>query len=363
MMERKKRKWFSGWAAIVAGGVLLVMLILGSGRAPAHTAVVATEAGYLPVVLNEQPPTPTPTPTRVPSDVDAAVRVDPPFGGINGSTYDQGAFQISNQSANGMQIERVRFDLRTAVLPDLVFDPDGDAGDHIHKDISVDEEDGAFYTGRSYDAPRGGGYQVVELTFGEFLVGGEFAFSVDVDPNSIRGSSAPGPNESGSISGLEMVGTTVTVTFRDGPTLTQQLYRLPNSLKGSEARIRRGIPGAPGVAVLSAPPPPAAVSEAAQTVRVSGPAGRPVSVLVVEGGLFTEGVPDGGYDIDPFEANTALAVREYATFVGSDGTVDVPITLSRSQTEGGLNHIVAVFSDGYGLSGRVSAPIVLALDN
>ena len=32
-------------------------------------------------------------------------------------------------------------------------------------------------------------------------------------------------------------------------------------------------------------------------------------LLIVEGGLFLAGVPNGGLDIDPFEANTALQVN------------------------------------------------------
>jgi hypothetical protein len=83
---------------------------------------------------------------------------------------------------------------------------------------------------------------------------------------------------------------------------------------------------------------------------------------VVEGGLFTEGLPGGGFDLDPFEANSAITTREYAAVVGPGGTVDVPVQLSHTLPDGGLNYITAVFDDHYGRRGLVAAPLVLELE-
>ena len=85
-------------------------------------------------------------------------------------------------------------------------------------------------------------------------------------------------------------------------------------------------------------------------------------VLVAEGGLFTEGLPGGGFDIDPFESNSAITTREYTAIIGAAGTVDVPIVLSRVLPDGGLNHVTAVFDDHYGRRGLVAAPLVLELE-
>jgi hypothetical protein len=95
------------------------------------------------------------------------------------------------------------------------------------------------------------------------------------------------------------------------------------------------------------------------TVEVSGPAWQLVSVLVIEGGLFLTGVPGGGYDIDPFEANSALVYREYSGVLGGDGKLELAVELSRSHAEGGLNYIVATFDNYYGLTGLVSEPFVI----
>jgi hypothetical protein len=82
---------------------------------------------------------------------------------------------------------------------------------------------------------------------------------------------------------------------------------------------------------------------------------------VVEGGRFTQGLPNGGHDIDPFEANNALVAREYQGVVGPSGTVDIPITLSRTVPEGGIHHISAAFDNYYGVKGLVAPALVLEL--
>ncbi|MBE2202427.1 MAG: hypothetical protein IAE79_27695 [Anaerolinea sp.] len=321
-------------------------------------------AQYFPLIRYDLTPTPTPIPTLTPSEVEVLVRIDPPYGGINASTFDTGAFLIRNQSPQDIRITSVRIDLSTAILPDMVYDPYGEAGDHVFKDVFVDAREGVSYGGRAYDAPMGGGYQVLDLFFGGFGPGGMFSFSVDVDPNSIRGSNAPGPNASGSVSGLELAGSTVTVTFDNGLTLVQQLSPMPGSDKGAEAVVRQGVPEQPQLTVLGLAEVPAAVTEANQFVRVTGgEPGQIVSVLVVDAGLFTVGVPGGGYDLDPYEANSVIAIREYTGVVRMNGTADVPVVLSRELPEAGFNYMVAVLTNYYGVRGRVSPPVVLYLQN
>jgi Ca2+-binding RTX toxin-like protein len=86
--------------------------------------------------------------------------------------------------------------------------------------------------------------------------------------------------------------------------------------------------------------------------------------MVLEGGLFTEGVPGGGFDLDPFEANSAIAVDEKSAQVGSEGYVDVPVTLTRTDSAyGGFNHIVAVVKDSSGRTGVLSNKLILELQD
>jgi hypothetical protein len=129
---------------------------------------------------------------------------------------------------------------------------------------------------------------------------------------------------------------------------------------GSLALLRPGLPPRPALEIAGASAP-TGVAEPNQIARVSGAVGQPVIVLVVEAGLFTDGLPGGGFDLDPFEGNSAITTREYTGVIGPAGTVDIPITLSRTQPEGGLNYITATFDNHYGARGAVAGPLVLEL--
>jgi hypothetical protein len=83
-----------------------------------------------------------------------------------------------------------------------------------------------------------------------------------------------------------------------------------------------------------------------------------VRLLVIEGGLYLSGVPGGGFDIDPFESNKAIVVNEYGATIGSSGTVDIPVTLTKTGAEGGINHLAAVLVDGGGRTGPLAKLVV-----
>lgn len=341
---------------LLVAAVALAGLPAGAARSEdAAPAITPASFGYLPFVRALAP-------TQTPYSAAALLTITPNTG-INASTFNSGSFVVENQSLGGQRLTRLRIDLSTAILPDVVFDPDGTAGDTVAKDVARDEEAGMSLSGWAYEAAHDGGYEILLLRFGGFDPDDRFKFSVDVDPTSIQGVGAPGPAESGGIGGLELVGATVTATFSDGTTLTNQVYRLPGAGAGSGAAVvlRAGAPERPAI-VVPGVTAPATVSAPNQTVRVTGPAGRSVVVLVMEGGLFTEELPDGGFDLDPFEANSAIVAREYPAVVGPGGAVDVPIFLSRSMDEGGINHITAVFEDYHGLKGLVAGPLVLELE-
>ncbi|MGJ5628279.1 malectin domain-containing carbohydrate-binding protein [Nostoc sp. CALU 1950] len=276
---------------------------------------------------------------------------------INASTYNSGSFKIVNNSTSQEKINKVVIDLSTSILPDLVFDPSGTAGDLVAKNFTVDSEGGTGFAAFKFLKARDGGFDAVEITFNSFDPGKTFTFSVDVDPTSIKGLPAPGPNESGSVSGLELIGTTLTVDFSDSTSYTGKTYRIPNSLDGSQVVIQANAPTQPTIQVLGlASTAPTTVSNANQTVKVSGTPGTSVNLLVMEAGLFKNN--GGGFDLDPFEANSAIAVNEKSATIGAEGFVDIPITLTRSQTDAGLNHIVAVTKAA---DGTTSLPSVVQI--
>ncbi len=301
-----------------------------------------------------------------PATSQGLVEIIPP-GGINASTFSPGSFLIENTSLEGQQITTVQIDLTTAIFPDMVFDPDGTAGDTTAKGFTVDSDPGVGLTGHSYAGPHNGidgddGWDILEIQFTDFDPGEVFTFSIDNDPTSIKGAPAPGPGESGSVSGLEMAGATVTMQFDDGFTHIVQTFQTPGSLSGSENIVRRVGPPRAGISVLGISDDPVTVPNAQQTVRVTGPGGMDVSLLVVEGALFTQGLPGGGYDLDPFEANSAIEVQEINGTVGPTGFLDIPIVLTDSDPDGGLNYIMAALRDIDGMAGRSSRVIVLEYD-
>ena len=365
-----------GYLSLALMGILamcLIVLLAGipatSRALPDLTPTASTTpaaSAHLPLIRYDASPTPAPTPGDPPFGAAAALYITPREH-ILASTYNTGSFRVENLSRNDEQLVELRIDLTTAVFPDMVFDPFGVAGDRVAKDVTVDARPGVGFHGHEYEGPHDGGFDVLVLRFHGFDGGEAFLFSVDVDPTSIAGVGAPGPADTGSVSGLELVGATITATFDDGTVLTNQVSRMNDpgdsgpTHSGAVAVLRPGLPDRPALAV-SGISSPAVVSATGQTVRVSGPVGRPYILVVIESGLFTEGVPNGGFDLDPFESNTAITVREYRGTLGPGGTADVPVTLSKSAPEGGINIITAVLDNHYGVNGRVAAPLVLQLD-
>ena len=336
----------SFWLICLLVGVLFVIEV--SAKSLANPSGSPEKYVYLPFVTYSE--------VLQPSE-EAIFRIDP-GGGLNGSTFTPGSLVLTNVVSNTQPITRIRIDLSTAIFPDMVFDPNGLAGDTVAKNLQVDSNS-AVFAGHSFTDPHDDGFDAFEIAFAGFDPGETFSFSIDVDPTSIKGVGAPGPNESGSVSGIELVGTVVTVYFADGTVVDGQLYPIAGSTSGAEVLVRKGLPAAPTLQLLGGTTPPAVVSEANQTIRITGMPNRPVQLLVVEGGLFTTGVPGGGFDLDAFEANSALTIQEYSGVTNGVGTLDVPITLMRSQAAGGLNYIVAVQENSFGYKGMVSAPVIL----
>jgi hypothetical protein len=287
-----------------------------------------------------------------------------PGAGLSSSTFN-GGFIIENDSTLGLTIDSVSFDLSTAIYPNMVFDPNGAAGDAVGKCFTP--VSGGTQTGvvapadpcaDPFSAPRGnGGYDIITVDFSDFNPGESFEFAVDVDPTSIENASTTG--SSGSVSGLELAGSTVTITFSDGSVLTTELYRIPASNGGSQNDAAADpLAAAPGLQIVGLPATPtdAVVASANQTAEISGPAGADVALMVIESDLLTDNtIPD------PFEANQAQAIDEYFDAIGAGGTVQIPVTLNDTAS-GDLYYIVAVIEEPDGRTSPLSQVWRLELD-
>ena len=115
-----------------------------------------------------------------------------------------------------------------------------------------------------------------------------------------------------------------------------------------------GLPAQPGIEAQGVTLAPttlsnrhfaATVENASQTIVVSGDEGDEARLLRVEGGLFTAGVPGGGYDLEPYEFNSVVAVQEYAGLIPADGTLEIPVTLTEASANAGLNAFVATLEE------------------
>jgi hypothetical protein len=166
-----------------------------------------------------------------------------------------------------------------------------------------------------------------------------------------------------------MVGSTVTVEFADGTTRTVEPFAgdSPGEATGDADADDPAAPtlGVEGVSLsateLSPAHTAATVPDADRTVTVSGPADATVRLLVVRAGLYTDGVPGGGYDLDDYEANKALSRTVETVTLGSDGTATVDLTLSRAGEAGDLTYLVAGVVDGDEV-GPLSNKVVLEYD-
>jgi hypothetical protein len=279
-------------------------------------------------------------------------------------------------------VTSVTLDLSSTTLPDMVFDPDGTAGDGAAKGLNINSQSGdgvgvvSTADGDVFSQPHNGvngsdGYDVLTVEFTDFEPGESVSFSADNDPTSIKGATLSS-QEAGPVSGLELARATVTVGYESTTQTTQTVG--DGSPGGAEAVADGSVPaalglGAAGVSldstVLDGRHSAATVTDADQTVTVSGPAGANVTLVQVEGELELSNVPDyngtPGYEVEEYEANKAENVTYYSATVGSDGTVEVPVTLTNSTAVGGYNYFVSHVEDDAG-AGMGSNVVVLEYD-
>jgi hypothetical protein len=315
--------------------------------------------------------------TTGPASAEVAITPD---SGLGASTYGGGSFQVTNTGEQ--DIESITIDLTTTTLPDMVFDPDGTAGDQAAKGLSIDTEsgDGVGVVSTAdedvFSQPHNGqngsdGYDVLTVAFTDFEPGETVTFSADNDPTSVKGATIQS-QEAGPVSGLELARATVDVGYADDTTQTTQAIG-DGSQGGAEAVADGDVPSAPSLgaqgvsldgSALDSYHSAATVTDANQTITVTGPANADVTLVQVEGELELDNVPDyngtPGYDIEEYEANTAENVEYYSATLDANGEATIPVTLTDSTDVGGRNYFVGAVEDGDG-AGLASDVVVLEL--
>ena len=85
--------------------------------------------------------------------------------------------------------------------------------------------------------------------------------------------------------------------------------------------------------------------------------------MVMEGALHLAGVPNGGFDIDPYEINNVVAFVELTATVGAGGMVDIPVTLTKTEPDGGIIYLFAATDVANGQTSLLSEVVVVEYDD
>ncbi|MFK7925209.1 MAG: malectin domain-containing carbohydrate-binding protein [Bacteroidia bacterium] len=316
-----------------------------------------------------------------PNGVPSALVEILPGAGLGSSTFGGNSnLSITNTSTGNLEIVSVSFDFSTGMLPDMVFDPVATGGDATAQCFTPNP---AFATATGliapadacvdpFSQPYNGGFDAMSMSFSDFDPAEQFTFSVDIDPNSIQG--VPGAGGAGSVSGLELTGSTITITFNDGTTLTSSIYE-DGSLGGGEAIIAPNALPAPSISAVGVGVGPTCVSDPNQTIELSGTPNAFVSLMVLDTRMYIQSgaapfVPLVPAAELPYLPNEMMAKALYTAQIGAGGTVQIPVSLLQTtgdpagSPDGGLNYLVAVVSDlPYAVDQQVSMTSnVLVLD-
>ncbi|WP_251795812.1 MULTISPECIES: malectin domain-containing carbohydrate-binding protein [unclassified Arenibacter] len=304
---------------------------------------------------------------------------------IAASTFDNNSFFINNTGDDN--IVNVTINTASGYMMDVVFDPVGTAGDSVAKCLTAgnagsssnavgltvpgnggsDNEDCLSVFSQPHNGVNNAeGYDVLSLNFTDFNPGESFVFGIDMDPTTIKGDLSSG--DAGSISGFELIGATITIEFASGVVYSTSLYD-QGSFGGSDAIVNGESNSlvAPSILVEGSNAS-RVVAEANQVVQINGEPNAMVSLLRVDGRLYIDaGNPSIGYDIDPFEANEAMAKELYTIQLNASGVGNIPVTLTQTlgsggTPNGGLNHFIAVVTGNNGINSVASNTIVLEYD-
>lgn len=262
----------------------------------------------------------------------AVLEVMPHVDNVQQSNFGNNSFRLINRG--GKRIVGFELDVTGALYPDVVFDPEGVAGDSVAKPLRIDTPGGTGIVQGGADRPyvgRGGsaGYEGLRLRFdpasdGGFEPGESLGFSIDMDPNSAAGT-RKGPLDDGSyprwdvggVSGAELIGSRFTVTFEDGASASGQLHGTATQA-GSRGVASEGSPGLRADVRVNGVRPGGAGTYRAEDLRVvvRGPAGRTARVVLTQGFIqpvtpyadFVRGQLES-LAREPFPANNAVAFQ------------------------------------------------------
>ena len=332
-------------------------------NSPYNVTVTATDA-CTPALSSEVEFVWNVTDTPASGNPSALIEITP-GGPLGASTFGGSSLQLTNNSTGNVQITGITIDISTGILQDNVFDPVGAGGDETASCLTPNS--GAAAVGfvspadpctDPFTAPRNGGFDIMGMRFTNFDPTEKFDFTVDIDPNSIK--DVPGAGGAGAVSGLELIGATITITFSDGSTVVSSLYE-DGSIGGGQAVVAPNALATPSIAAVGIPVSPSCVETANQTIEVSGTAGAHVSLLVMDSRLFIQsGAPPFNVPDETYYANEAMAKALFTGIIGTGGTVQIPVTLMETvgatgTPNGGLNYIIAVVSNGpYAVDQQVS---------
>ncbi|WP_036155683.1 immunoglobulin-like domain-containing protein [Maribacter forsetii] len=259
----------------------------------------------------------------------------------NSSTYG-GGLVITNNSTGNVTITSISIDLSTAVFPNIVFDPIGTAGDATAQCVTIVSQTGGDSnvgltipgnngTGSDIDCtepfsgPNGpGGYNIMTLNFNDFEAGETVDIAVDVDPRSIEGFNSAG--NAGAISGLELIGTTVTVTYSNDSSSTRQLFQVGNSEVNSENYFSPSTLqcNAPTIS-LESNSDNFSINSTEQTISVNGPTNANIKVLIF--GTSIEDL-DSYVPIDIFEMNKTQSLQQFSGVLDGTGNLNLDVNFT-----------------------------------
>jgi hypothetical protein len=308
-----------------------------------------TDSGNMPVTWNHLGV------VRDPSDRAGGALINVNGGGFAGSTETSGAFVVENTSQSGQEIMMVTIDLASTLLPGMVFDPNGTAGDASGKTFTLDA--GAATTGWQnfiFGNALNGGFTSLQLSFSDFAPGEVFTFSADTDP-TLNGDAPAG--SATTVTGAELTGALITVHFSDGTSTVSQLAPASGGSAAAFSETRNGAPAAPSLSILGAGNLPNVVAPAQQNIRVTGPIGAHVVLQQIEASLETL---NGAKWPEFLAGNSFISQGDQDIIIGATGFVDVPISLLRSALNGGINYVVASIEDALGRRSDLTSVVAVS---
>ncbi len=259
---------------------------------------------------------------------------------IDVSVYDPQSYLIENLFTGSTQITGLSLDIANALFQGLVFDPvtGGSSGNDLGKAFTVDLNQGGITVTHSYSKPYDGEIgQVLSLSLGSFNPGDKLAFSADIDPSRLVASD-PSAGPQGKMSGLELTGSLVTVTYADGSTHSGEIFG-DGTQSGGLLLLAGNLLAAPSIVVQGTTAGTGTLNDNDATISIAGgPANGTVRLQIVRAvyDLFEPA-------LNQFEANRATNVNYVDVALNASGaaTTTVDLTFGGTvQPSGGVFHVV-----------------------